>query len=131
MSRHRAVRNLDIDDILQEDDYDSEYDEDAIDETAISTEDLETLEEALTYIYSIIGEDTVLSEKEIKETLWNSYFDTEETLNWALGNYLKKMGWGFHSVLIFIVEKIEKVKAIEEKKKAKEEAKKGKQFFFL
>ncbi|KAG2228809.1 hypothetical protein INT48_000082 [Thamnidium elegans] len=108
MSRHRAVRNLDIDDILQEDDYDSEYDEDAIDETAISTEDLETLEEALTYIYSIIGEDTILSEKEIKETLWNSYFDTEETLNWAL-------------------EKIEKVKAIEEKKKAKEEAKKASQ----
>ncbi|GAA5812847.1 hypothetical protein MFLAVUS_006306 [Mucor flavus] len=108
MSRHRAVRNLDIDDILQEDDYDSEYDENAIDETAISTEDLETLEESLTYIYSIIGEDTILSEKEIKETLWNSYFDTEETLNWAL-------------------EKIEKAKAIEEKKKAKEEAKKASQ----
>lgn len=57
-----------------------------VDETAISTEDLETLEESLTYIYSVIGEDTILSEKEIKETLWNSYFDTEETLNWALGN---------------------------------------------
>ncbi|EPB86051.1 hypothetical protein HMPREF1544_07127 [Mucor circinelloides 1006PhL] len=109
MSRHRAVRNLDIDDILDEDEYESEYDENQLDEADISNEDLDKLEDGLAYVYSVIGEDTILTATEIKEALWYYYFDREETINWAL-------------------EKIAKEKALEEKKKAKEEAKKGKGF---
>ncbi|KAK4517031.1 uncharacterized protein ATC70_000359 [Mucor velutinosus] len=105
MSRHRAVRNLDIDDILDEDEYESEYDENHFDETEISNEDLDKLEDGLAYVYSVIGEDTILTATEIKEALWYYYFDREETINWTL-------------------EKIAKEKALEEKKKAKEEAKK-------
>ncbi|KAF1796536.1 hypothetical protein FB192DRAFT_1404960 [Mucor lusitanicus] len=85
MSRHRAVRNLDIDDILDEDEYESEYDENQLDETEISNEDLDKLEDGLAYVYSVIGEDTILTASEIKEALWYYYFDREETINWALG----------------------------------------------
>ncbi|KAL9546519.1 hypothetical protein MBANPS3_006616 [Mucor bainieri] len=115
MSRHRAVRNLDIDDILDEDEYESEYDENQLDETEMSNEDLDKLEDGLAYVYSVIGEDTMLTASEIKEALWYYYFDREETINWALVS----------------TEKIAKEKALEEKKKAKEEAKKGAFFFFL
>ncbi|KAI7888654.1 uncharacterized protein EV154DRAFT_566141 [Mucor mucedo] len=108
MSRHRAVRNLDIDDILDEEEYESEYDENTIDETEMSNEDLDKLDDGLAYIHSIIGEDSFLTAKEIKEALWYYFFDKEETLEWAL-------------------DKIEKQKAIEDKKKAKEQAKKGMQ----
>ncbi|KAG2202155.1 hypothetical protein INT46_005793 [Mucor plumbeus] len=87
MSRHRAVRNLDIDDILDEDEYESEYDENQIDETEISNEDLDKLDDGLAYVYSIIGEDTILTAKEIKEALWYYYFDREETIDWALGMF--------------------------------------------
>jgi hypothetical protein len=51
----------------------------------MSNEDLEKLDEGLAYIYSVIGDDTILGEREIKEALWYYYFDREETLEWALG----------------------------------------------
>ncbi|KAI8640367.1 P-loop containing nucleoside triphosphate hydrolase protein [Parasitella parasitica] len=72
----------------------------------MSTEDLDKLDEGLAYVYSVIGDDTILTSREIKEALWYYYFDREETVNWAL-------------------EHIAKEKALEEKKKAKEEAKKA------
>lgn len=51
----------------------------------MTNEDLDKLDEGLAYIYTIIGEDTVLTAKEIKEALWYYFFDKEETLEWALG----------------------------------------------
>lgn len=51
----------------------------------MSNEDLDKLDEGLVFICSVIGEDTVLSAKEIKEALWYYYFDREQTLEWALG----------------------------------------------
>lgn len=91
-------------DILDEDEYESEYDENqrkivqdaievktthlflyTVDETEISNEDLDKLEDGLAYVYSVIGEDTILTATEIKEALWYYYFDREETINWALG----------------------------------------------
>ncbi|KAI8370105.1 hypothetical protein EDC96DRAFT_542875 [Choanephora cucurbitarum] len=103
MSRHRAVRNLDIDDVLDEDEYDSQYDDNEFDEEQLSNEDLDKLDDGLDYVYSVIGYDTFLTAREIKEALWNFYFDREETVDWAL----EKM-------------------AAEEKRRSKEEAKKGK-----
>ncbi|CEP16060.1 hypothetical protein [Parasitella parasitica] len=85
MSRHRAVRNLNIDDILDEDDYE-EFDQDQIDETEMSNEDLDKLDDGLAHVYSVIGDDTILTAREIKEALWYYYFDREEAVNWALGN---------------------------------------------
>lgn len=51
----------------------------------MSNEDLDKLDEGLAYILSVIGDDTPLTAKEIKEALWYYFFDKEETLEWALG----------------------------------------------
>lgn len=56
-----------------------------VDDTEISNEDLDKLEDGLAYVYSVIGDDTILTAAEIKEALWYYYFDREETINWALG----------------------------------------------
>ncbi|KAI8145405.1 P-loop containing nucleoside triphosphate hydrolase protein [Fennellomyces sp. T-0311] len=100
MSRHRAVRNLDIDEVLEEDDYADDYDENELDETQLSQEDRAQLDEGLSYVLSVVGEDIPVTDFEIKEALWYYYFDREETVNW-------------------VVEKIAKIKAEEEKQKKK------------
>ncbi|KAI9244416.1 hypothetical protein BY458DRAFT_107661 [Sporodiniella umbellata] len=107
MSRHRAVRNLDVNDILEEDDYNSDYDENQLDESELTNEELDLLDEGLEYIEGVIGLSSGLSSQQIKESLWYYYLDKEETLAWAL-------------------DEVAKLNAIEEKKKAKEKAKKGK-----
>ncbi|KAG1138419.1 hypothetical protein G6F37_010530 [Rhizopus arrhizus] len=108
MSRHRAVRNLDVDGILEEDYYQSESEENDFDESELTNEDLDLLDEGLEYIESVIGEDNgILSSRQIKEALWYYYLNKEETLEWAL-------------------DEISKAKALEEKKKLKEKAKKEK-----
>ncbi|KAG1502354.1 hypothetical protein G6F47_001239 [Rhizopus delemar] len=107
MSRHRAVRNLDVDGILEEDYYQSESEND-FDESELTNEDLDLLDEGLEYIESVIGENNgILSSRQIKEALWYYYLNKEETLEWAL-------------------DEISKAKALEEKKKLKEKAKKEK-----
>ncbi|KAG1198815.1 hypothetical protein G6F70_005463 [Rhizopus microsporus] len=104
MSRHRAIRNLDINDVLDEDDYESSFEEeevqDEFDESQLTNEDLDLLYEGLDYIHAAIGKNDVLSDRQIKETLWYYYFNKEDTLDWAL-------------------EEISKAKALEAKKKAK------------
>ncbi|EIE76360.1 hypothetical protein RO3G_01064 [Rhizopus delemar RA 99-880] len=106
MSRHRAVRNLDVDGILEEDYYQSESEND-FDESELTNEDLDLLDEGLEYIESVIGENNgILSSRQIKEALWYYYLNKEETLEWAL-------------------DEISKAKALEEKKKLKEKAKKA------
>jgi hypothetical protein len=52
----------------------------------MTNEDLDKLDDGLAYVYSVIGEDTILTAKEIKEALWYYFFDREETIEWALGN---------------------------------------------
>lgn len=61
-----------------------------VDETEMSNEDLDKLDEGLAYVYSVIGEDTILSAAEIKEALWYYYFDREETIEWVLGTFTLK-----------------------------------------
>ncbi|KAL0094235.1 hypothetical protein F4703DRAFT_1006305 [Phycomyces blakesleeanus] len=89
MSRHRAVRNLDLDDVL-DDEYDDDYNENALDETELSNEDLEALDEGLSYVYSIVGDNCPLTDVEIKEALWYYYFDKEETINWAISTITER-----------------------------------------
>ncbi|ORX51594.1 hypothetical protein DM01DRAFT_1270681, partial [Hesseltinella vesiculosa] len=55
------------------------------DESQLSNEDLEQLDEGLQYVYSVLGDDVPLTDVEIKEALWYYYFDKEETVDWALG----------------------------------------------
>lgn len=64
-----------------------------MDETELTNEELDLLDEGLDYIQSVIGQDSVLSSRQIKESLWYYYLNKEETLEWALGEiriYKKK-----------------------------------------
>ena len=51
-------------------------------------------------MYSVIGEDTILTAAEIKEALWYYYFDREETINWALGKIRSKEGGTGRTLMI-------------------------------
>lgn len=80
MSRHRAVRNIDLDEELAEDDFDTEdnpYED-------ISEEDHIQLEDALVQLVGLIGtpgDESGFTEREMKDALWNSYFDVDQALN--------------------------------------------------
>ncbi|SPO36641.1 related to translation elongation factor HBS1 protein [Pseudozyma flocculosa] len=79
MSRHRAVRNLNLEEELAEDDYYS--DEDPYEN--ISSDDQYALAEALSQALSVLGpsENSGISEREIKDALWDSYFDVDSAVN--------------------------------------------------
>ncbi|CAO3693728.1 unnamed protein product [Umbelopsis ramanniana] len=95
MSRHRNVRNLDIDNVLAEDDYSDEevYDQaegGEIDLSEMSEEDRAAMDEGVAHIYSVIGDDTSVSLQTIQETLWYYYFDKEESVNFILDTIAKQ-----------------------------------------
>lgn len=80
MSRHRAVRNIDLDDELADDDsYGSEdnpYDD-------ISEEDRGHLDDAMTRLVSVIGapgQQSGFTEREMKDSLWDAYFDVDQAV---------------------------------------------------
>ncbi|KAJ9474783.1 Elongation factor 1 alpha-like protein [Pseudozyma hubeiensis] len=77
MSRHRAVRNLDLDEELAEDDY---YDEDPYDN--LSQEDHEAMTEAYAQTLDVIGpiSSNGFTEREIKDILWDAYFDVDSAV---------------------------------------------------
>lgn len=56
-----------------------------MDESQLSNEDLEALEEGLAYVHSVVGDNLPVPDVEIKEALWYYYFDKEETVNWVVG----------------------------------------------
>lgn len=74
MSRHRAVRNLDLEEELADDYY---SDEDPYEN--ISYEDQESLAAALSQALEILGpsDTSGISQREIKDALWDSYFDVD------------------------------------------------------
>ncbi|KAI0092467.1 hypothetical protein BDY19DRAFT_485247 [Irpex rosettiformis] len=78
MSRHRDVRNMNIQDEL---DLDEDIDEGGEDD--LSSEDYERLVDGLERIRAIIGspEQSGVSDEEIKGTLYNCYYDEAESLN--------------------------------------------------
>lgn len=80
MSRHRAVRNLNLDDELADDG--DEFEDNPYDD--ISEEDHIQLEDALARLISLIGapgDETGFTEREMKDTLWDAYFDVDQALN--------------------------------------------------
>merc|ERR1711939_1284142 len=97
MSRHRAVRNLDLDDELD----DGAFEEDE-EHPGITPEQQEQMASGLANIQGILGSSSVVTEKEIRDALWYYYFDEEKTVGWLLDQQHKK----------------EAAKAAKEKKKA-------------
>ncbi|KAN0061658.1 hypothetical protein ACQY0O_005649 [Thecaphora frezii] len=82
MSRHRAVRNLNLDEELAQDDYYS--DEDPYE--TISPDDQYALSQALSQVLAVLGPShaTGIPERDIKDALWDSYFDVDSALNHLL-----------------------------------------------
>ncbi|PWN39217.1 hypothetical protein IE81DRAFT_350373 [Ceraceosorus guamensis] len=82
MSRHRAVRNLDLDEELADDYYDDEQEPWA----DASSSDLESLQVAFAQVAAVVapGSSSLIDEADIKSSLWENYFDVQATVEWAL-----------------------------------------------
>ncbi|KAE8269739.1 hypothetical protein A4X09_0g2593 [Tilletia walkeri] len=85
MSRHRAVRNLDLDEELA-DDYD--YAEDPYED--ITDQERTDLTNALASVIEILGPSQAsgFTDREIKDFLWDSYFDVQS----AVAHFLDEQG---------------------------------------
>ena len=81
MSRHRAVRNLNLDDELAEDDDFDVQDGNPYDD--ISEDDRAQLEDALAQLVEVLGQPgngSGFTEREMKDTLWDTYFDIDQSV---------------------------------------------------
>ncbi|KAJ1964472.1 hypothetical protein IWQ62_002920 [Dispira parvispora] len=85
MSRHRHIRNIDLDD----EDYDYDYpDESPQDE--MTDEDYAQLQSGLQTVRGTVGDDVPVTDKEIRDMLWETYYDTEQTIAWVLETSTKR-----------------------------------------
>ncbi|PVV02515.1 hypothetical protein BB560_003028 [Smittium megazygosporum] len=83
MSRHRAIRNLDFEEELYEEEEYDDYEE-------RTDQDLVKLEQGLKSIKAKIGTATKIPDKEIKDTLWYYYFDQNKTIGYLTKTYKLK-----------------------------------------
>ncbi|KAK4046543.1 hypothetical protein OIV83_005995 [Microbotryomycetes sp. JL201] len=87
MSRHRAVKNLDLDEELDDQAIDyggQDYDDDMTEEQAAQ------MASALSAVQHVLGPTTTITDKEIKDALWDSYFDVDGTVAYLLDEQHKK-----------------------------------------
>ncbi|KAF9970706.1 hypothetical protein BGZ73_006548 [Actinomortierella ambigua] len=80
MSRHRNVRNMDLDDVM-DDGYDEE---DYIEEPAMTEEEHAQMAEATEDVLEMLGNSKV-SIKEIHDALWYYYFDVDQAVSYLVG----------------------------------------------
>ncbi|CAE6411697.1 unnamed protein product [Rhizoctonia solani] len=85
MSRHRDVRNMNIHDELAEDDVSDTHDED---------DDMTDEQKGFNLMLTVklLGDKNAsgIDDKQIKDALWDSYFDTEGTISWLLDQRAKQ-----------------------------------------
>ncbi|CAE6456589.1 unnamed protein product [Rhizoctonia solani] len=88
MSRHRDVRNLNIHDELAEDDIEDTYDEDE----EMTDEQKDQMATGLAQVRSVLGDkdESGIDDKQIKDALWDSYFDVQGTISWLLDQRAKQ-----------------------------------------
>lgn len=85
MSRHRFVRNLDLDNELADDDaFSDEAPEDPYEN--ITEEEREQLEVALSAALDVLGPSSTsgIADRSVKDALWDSYFDVEAAVGHVL-----------------------------------------------
>ena len=76
MSRHRFIKNLDLDDEL--DDFEGEEDNDADYDPNEDPQMRESLAQARTVLESDF------TDREIQESLWHTYYDVDKTVDYLL-----------------------------------------------
>ncbi|KAI5852856.1 P-loop containing nucleoside triphosphate hydrolase protein [Morchella snyderi] len=84
MSRHKNIRNLDLDEELY--DYDGEDHDDG--SGGMSESDRYQLNVGLQKVREVLGNE-VATDKEIRESLWYYFFDVEKTVNYILNQHGK------------------------------------------
>ncbi|GAA5880026.1 hypothetical protein JCM16303_004442 [Sporobolomyces ruberrimus] len=88
MSRHRAVKNLDLDDELDDGGFDSgeDYYED------MTSEQQAQMVASVKQVEQVLGpsSESGISSKEIRDSLWDSYFDVEGTVSYYLDQVHKR-----------------------------------------
>ncbi|KAJ1893332.1 hypothetical protein LPJ66_005823 [Kickxella alabastrina] len=84
MSRHRAVRNLDLEEEFYDEEDGAAYDElqDLTDEEQIK------LQKGLKAVKDTLGPNTGIEDQDIKESLWYYYFDEAATIAWLRSSAL-------------------------------------------
>ncbi|KAI9742998.1 MAG: Hsp70 suppressor, GTPase facilitates ribosomal subunit dissociation [Claussenomyces sp. TS43310] len=89
MSRHKIVRNLDLDDELDEYDGADAYDEEG--DEALSEEDQEQMRLGTIAVREVLGPDVLdITDQEIREALWHYYYDVEKSTGYLLTSRLPK-----------------------------------------
>ncbi|KAF8332582.1 uncharacterized protein EI90DRAFT_3122344 [Cantharellus anzutake] len=84
-SRHRFVRNLDISEELLADPVSSdEYDDAPESYPGITPEQKAQMDSGLVHVRSLLGPEILVSDRHIREALWDSYFDVDGTVDWFL-----------------------------------------------
>ncbi|MCJ1282445.1 Hsp70 suppressor, GTPase facilitates ribosomal subunit dissociation [Xylographa opegraphella] len=85
MSRHKLVKNMNLDDEL--DDFDGGYDydyEEGGGGDELSAEDKVQMQEGTAQVRSIVGPEVAISDKDIQDSLWHYYYDVEKTVTYLL-----------------------------------------------
>ncbi|KAJ8062872.1 hypothetical protein OCU04_008126 [Sclerotinia nivalis] len=93
MSRHKNVRNLDLDDELDDFDGGDEYgyEEDEAGE-GLSEEDQEQMRQGTIKVREALPSGTSkITEKQIQEALWHYYYDVEKSVKYLVNTYLPKV----------------------------------------
>ncbi|RPB29514.1 hypothetical protein L211DRAFT_799898 [Terfezia boudieri ATCC MYA-4762] len=85
MSRHQAIRNLDLNEELA--DYEYEYNEYSDEGEQMSQEDKVQMAAALAQVKATIGEVPGCSNKAIEDILWDYYYDVPKTIHYILDTY--------------------------------------------
>ncbi|GAA6001540.1 hypothetical protein JCM10207_006714 [Rhodosporidiobolus poonsookiae] len=80
MSRHRAVKNLDISDELDDGGYSDGEDYYA----DMTSEQQAQMASAVSAVHAVLGSDSPIPDKAIRDALWDSYFDVDGTIAYLL-----------------------------------------------
>ncbi|CAG8603180.1 5788_t:CDS:2 [Scutellospora calospora] len=84
MSRHRNIRNIKVEDIFEEEYGFEESGEYGDENFEMTLKHKAQMEEGKIKVKSVIGQLEGITDKDIEDTLWYYYFDTEKTINWLL-----------------------------------------------
>lgn len=88
MSRHKLVKNLDLDDELDDYDGGEDYEDDGTGEE-LSEEDKENMAVGTIAVRAELPEGAGnITEKQIHDALWHYYYDIEKTVGYLINTYV-------------------------------------------
>ncbi|KFY38386.1 hypothetical protein V494_04378 [Pseudogymnoascus sp. VKM F-4513 (FW-928)] len=83
MSRHKIVKNMDLDDEMDDYDGGEDYADDGAEE--LTEEDKESMRVGTIAVREALGEDVPgITDKDIQEALWHYFYDVEKSVNYLL-----------------------------------------------